>query len=127
MISSSSPALERGLDTMVLVYNPAPHKSSPKVAAGPVVLLYFDPADVTTIFGLSDTHALDLTDAVLLHLAQRNGAGYLATDDQRLSLACSQLGIQALSPLDAVLRQAVGAWEGARRACRACCAACTSG
>jgi predicted nucleic acid-binding protein len=156
MISSSSLPLERGLDTMVLVYSllhghPAltaceqllrahpgwftspwvlfeaksvltkvygedPTLATQKltqVAGGPIVLLDLDPADVPTVFGLADTYALDLTDAVLLHLAYRHGAGYLATDDQRLSLVCSQFAITPLSPLDAVLRQAVGAWEAA--------------
>ena len=156
MISSSSPPLERGLDTMVLVYSllqghPAlmaceqllrahsgwftspwvvfeaksvltkiygedPALATQKlaqVAAGPIVLLDLDPADVPTVLRLADTYALDLTDAVLLHLAQRNGAGYLATDDQRLSQVCARFGMTSLSPLDPTLRQAVGAWEAA--------------
>jgi predicted nucleic acid-binding protein len=159
MTSSSSPPLERGLDTMILVYSllqghPAALPceqflrsqsgwfTSPLVlveakniltkvysvtggtatakllqfAAGPAVLLDLDPATVTAALQLADTHALDLTDAVLLHLAHRHGAGYLATEDQRLAQACLGLGITPVSPLDAALRQQVAAWEASNLA-----------
>jgi predicted nucleic acid-binding protein len=82
-----------------------------QVAAGPVVLLDPDPAEVRTVFGLADTYALDFADAVLLHVAQKNGAGHVATDDQHLTAVCSRFGITGVSPLDAALRQAVAAWE----------------
>ena len=84
-----------------------------QVAGGPVVLLDTDPADIPMVLQLADTYAVDLTDAVLLHLVRTNGAGHLATDDQRLSQICLQFGITPLSPLDAVLRQAVSVWEAA--------------
>src|SRR5712692_4527248 len=136
MISSSSPQVERGLDTMVLVHSflqghPAAQPceqllrsnsgwfTSPLVlveakniltkvysvdanaatakllqfAAGPVILLDLDQASLATAFQLADTHGLDLTDAVLLHLAHQHGAGFLATEDQRLTQVCLQLGI----------------------------------
>jgi predicted nucleic acid-binding protein len=82
-------------------------------AAGPVALLDLDAAGAVATLQLADTHGLDLTDAVLLHLAQRHGAGYLATEDNRLAQACPQLGITPQSPLDAALRQQVAAWEAA--------------
>jgi predicted nucleic acid-binding protein len=156
MTSSSSPPVERGLDTMILVYSllqghpalPACEQllrtqtgwfTSPwvlfeakgvltrvygedpalvtqkltQVAGGPLVLLDLDPADAPAVFRLADTHALDLVDAVLLHLTHQHSATFLATDDQRLSIVCRQFGVTAVSPLDTALRQAVGGWEAA--------------
>jgi predicted nucleic acid-binding protein len=80
-------------------------------ASGPVVLLELDQAAISAAFGFSDTQGLDLTDAVLLYLTRRHGAAHLATDDQRLTQACPAFGITPTSPLDAVLRQQVAAWE----------------
>ncbi len=154
MTSSSSPPLERGLDTMVLVYSLLQgHPATPaceqllrahagwftsplvlfearavltkvygedptlvtqklsQVALGPIALIDLAGTDVITVLQLADTHNLDLTDAVLLLLVHRQGARFLASDDHRLSLVCSQFGITPLSPLDSALRQAVGAWE----------------
>jgi predicted nucleic acid-binding protein len=161
MTFSSSPALtlERGLDTMILVYyllqgHPAAlpceqflraHSgwfTSPLVlieakniltkvynvnasdvstkllqfAAGPIVLLDLDEVAVTSSFQLADASGLDLTDAVLLHLAQRYGATYLATEDQRLAGSCTQFGITPQSPFDAVLRKQVASWEASNLA-----------
>ena len=82
-----------------------------QVANGPVVLLDLDPADTPTVLALADSHSLDFTDAVLLHLARSNGAGNIATDDRPLSQACARFGINAVTPLDAALRTAVAAWE----------------
>ena len=156
MTSSSSPPLERGLDTMLLVYcmlqghpagpvceqflrahagwftsplvlfeakgiltkvyRVAPAEATKKLtpfAAVPVALLDLDPATALSVLQLADTHDIDLTDAVLLHLARQHGAGHLATEDQRLAQACTQLGITPVSPLDATLRQQVAAWEAA--------------
>ena len=159
MTSSSSPPLERGLDTMILVYSllqghPAAlpceqffrsHSgwfSSPLVIAeakyvltkvygvadgaataqlvqfarGPVVLPHVDLATVTSAFQLADSHGLDLTDAVLLHLTARHGTRCIVTEDQRLGQACVQRGITPVSPLDASLRQQTAAWEAAHLA-----------
>jgi predicted nucleic acid-binding protein len=80
-------------------------------AAGPVVLLDLEQVTVASAFQLADTHGLDLTDAVLLHLARQHGAGYLTTEDQALAWACTQFGITPGSPLDAGLRRQVAAWE----------------
>jgi predicted nucleic acid-binding protein len=82
-------------------------------AAGPIALLDLDAAGATATLQLADTHGLDLTDAALLHLAHQHGAGFLATEDNRLAQACTQLGITPQSPLDAALRQQVAAWEAA--------------
>jgi predicted nucleic acid-binding protein len=154
MTSSSSPSLERGLDTMLLVYcvlqgHPAAavceqflrsHSgwfTSPLVLfeaksiltkiygvdAGvatnklaqfsvvPVAVLDLDAVSSSAALLLQDIHGLDLTDAVLLHLTHRNGASYLATEDQQLAKAAQQLGIIPESPLDATLRQQIAAWE----------------
>jgi predicted nucleic acid-binding protein len=156
MTSSSSPPLQRGLDTTILVYSLLPghpaelpceqlvraHSgwfTSPLVlieakhvlakvysvdatsvtaklrqfVAGPVVVLDLDEPTTTTAFQLADTHALDLTDAVLLQLARHHGASHLATDDQRLIQACGSFGITPITPLDPALRQQVAAWEAA--------------
>jgi predicted nucleic acid-binding protein len=85
-------------------------------ATGPVVLVDLDEATIRSAFLLADTYGLDLTDAVLLHLTQRCGASYLATEDQGLAQACTQLGITPESPLDTTLRQQVAAWEAANLA-----------
>ena len=154
MTSSSSPPLERGLDTIILVYyllqgHPASlpceqflrsHSgwfTSPLVlvearnvltkvysvdpgtvttkliqfAAGPVVLLPLDDRTLTEALQLANAQALDLTDAVLLHQCRQVGAGFLATDDQRLAAGCTALGIAPASPLHPGLRQQVVAWE----------------
>lgn len=157
MISSSSgtnPAVERGLDTMLLVYSllrghPAevacehflrihtgwyssasvffeaksiltkvygedPAVATQKlnqVAGGPLVILPIEPADVHAVLSLADSQALDFTDAALLHLAQKHGAPFLATDDQRLAKVSAQFGVTSISPFDAALRQAVANWE----------------
>src|SRR5438067_1179613 len=142
MTSSSSPALERGLDTMLLVYSvlqghPAAvpceqflrahtgwftstlvlaeakniltkvysvntadaTKTLLQYAAGPVALLDLDAAVLRAALQLADTLTLDLTDAVLLHLARHHGAAFLATEDQRLAQACAQFGMTPQSPL----------------------------
>jgi hypothetical protein len=59
----------------------------------------------------ADTQGLGLTDAVLLYHAQQQNATVIATEDQALALACTTFGIKPVSPLDAVLRQQVAAWE----------------
>ena len=153
-MTSSSSSLERGLDTMILVYSllqghPAAATceqflrsqsgwfTSPLVlaearnvltkvyaisagaatakllqfAAAPVVLLDLDQATITASFPLADTHGLDITDAVLLHQARSHGARELVTEDQRLTQACRQLGLTAVSPIDVALRQQVSVWE----------------
>jgi predicted nucleic acid-binding protein len=132
MISSSSPPLARGLDTMLLVYSllrghpaaaPCEHFirtqpswfTSPLVlveaknvltkvysvdsgtatqklmqfVGGPITLLDLDQSVTTAAFHLADVHGLDLTDAVLLCLADQHGVRSLATEDQRLTKACS--------------------------------------
>ena len=70
-------------------------------------------AGTAEIMSWADLHGIDLADAVLLQLAQKTGAGELATDDQRLGKVCLQYGITAVSPMNAPLRQAVASWEAA--------------
>ena len=82
-----------------------------QMVSGPVTLIDLTPADVIAALQVADSLALDHTDVALLLLAQNRGAGFLATDDQRLSAICPQFGVKPLSPLDATLRQAVSAWE----------------
>ena len=99
---------------LIKVYGVEPTLATQKlvqVASGPVTFIDLAPVDVVAAFQLTDTLALDFTDAVLLRLAQNHGARFLATDDQVLSKICPQFGITPLSPLDDTLRQAVSAWE----------------
>lgn len=84
-----------------------------QIVSGPVTLIDFTPADVIATLQLADRLGLDHTDSALLLLAQDHGAQFLATDDQRLTAICPQVGVTPLSPLDAPLRQAVSAWEAA--------------
>ena len=135
MTSSSSQPVERGLDTMLLVYcvlqgHPGAAVSqqflahagwftSPLVlfeakatltkiygvdpgvatqkltqfATVPVVLLELDAAVALSAVQLADAHGLDLTDAVLLHLARRHGAQFMATEDQKFAQVCTQFGV----------------------------------
>lgn len=156
MITSSSSALDFGLDTMFLVYclitgHPAraachnflrsqsgwftsplvlieakailtkvysidPAVASTKLAqfsTVPMTFVDLDAAGVHAAFQLADGHRLNTTDAILLQLAIKNGARNIVTDDQHFAQTCSQFGLVAVSPLDAMLRQAVAAWEAA--------------
>lgn len=156
MTSSSSPTLDYGLDTMLVVYcvldghpaRPACQqflRSHPAwfttplvlfeakailtkvyavdaVAATkklahystiPVAVVDLDAATVLAAFQLADAHGLSTADAVLLKLAISNGAAHIATDDHQLAQACTQFGINAVSPLDTPLRKTVAAWEAA--------------
>jgi predicted nucleic acid-binding protein len=101
------------------VYSVDPGDATRKLtqfAAGPVALLELDPAAAVSVLGLADSLSLDLADAALLFLARQHGAGYLATEDQRLAQACARVGITVQSPLDAALRNQVAAWEAANLA-----------
>jgi hypothetical protein len=51
------------------------------------------------------------TDAVLLHLTQKLGGAFLATEHQRLAWAPTASGITPVSRLDRTLRNQVAAWE----------------
>lgn len=156
MTSSSNPPLERGLDTMLIVYSllqghpaavpcqqflrsytgwftttltvleatavltrvygvpPALSVQSLALfASGPVALLEVNQAAALAALSLADGLGIDLTDAVVVYLAQQHGAAFLATGDQRLSQVCSRLGITPLSPLNFSLRQQMAAWEAA--------------
>jgi predicted nucleic acid-binding protein len=82
----------------------------------PVVMFALDDTVATSALGLADTHRIELTDAVLLDLALRHGAAFLATEDRKLATVCTQLGITPECPLDATLRQQVVAFEAANLA-----------
>ena len=146
MTSSSSPPSERGLDTMILVFSllqghpanlPCEQllRSEPAWFTSPLVLVEAKniltkaySVDTGTATGkllqfavaaalqFADTQGLGLTDAVLLYHAQQQKATVIATEDQGLARACTQLGIKPVSPLNAVLRQQVAAWEAANLA-----------
>lgn len=82
-----------------------------QLANGPIILLDLKPADVPKIIGLADNHALDLADAILLHLVRENAAPYLVTEDAHLASVCTKFGVTPISPIDAALRQAIATWE----------------
>ncbi len=159
MTSSSSPPLERGLDSMILVYSllqghpanlpceqflrsfsgwftsplvlletwtilvkvydvaPAKaHHVVGKIPGGAIALLQLDAATVAAALQLAKGQNLDLNDAVLLQLTHQQGATRLATDDTTLARAATRLGIATDTPIDAVLRQQIAAWENANLA-----------
>ncbi len=82
-------------------------------AAGPIAVIAVDSAMALAAMNMADTCGIDLTDAVLLHASQNNGAVFLATDDNKLAQACRQFAITPESPIDAALRQQMAAWETA--------------
>ena len=82
-----------------------------QLASGSNVIVDLTSSDSIAALHFADAYALDLTDSVLLRLAQNIGANYLATDDQHLSQVCLRLGITPLSPIDAALRQVIATWE----------------
>ncbi len=94
-----------GVDTMLA------SQKLMQVASGSNMIVDLTSGDSVAALHFADAYALDLTDSVLLRLAQSVGANYLATDDQYLSQVCLRLGIAPLSPIDAALRQAIAAWE----------------
>ncbi len=79
----------------------------------PIAVLEFNATDAASAMQLADAHALDLTDAVLLNLTLRQGARFLATEDQKFARVCVQFGITPQSPCSAVLRQQIAVWEAA--------------
>jgi hypothetical protein len=87
-----------------------------QLAAGPIAILSLDVSAVLTAMRTSDTLGIDLTDAVLLHTVQAQGATYMATDDHKLIQACRQVGIIVETPIDADLRQRMARWEAANLA-----------
>jgi predicted nucleic acid-binding protein len=80
-------------------------------AAGPITIVAVDSTIALAAMRAADVLRIDLTDAVLLHTAELQGATTLATEDNKLAQACKQFGIIPESPLDATLRQQMAAWE----------------
>jgi predicted nucleic acid-binding protein len=64
-----------------------------ELVSGPILVEELDSETATTAFDLADSMGLDLTDAVLLHSAQRNGAQWIATEDQKLRQSCGHVGL----------------------------------
>jgi predicted nucleic acid-binding protein len=116
---TSALVLVEAKNILTKVYGVRPADATAKLLqflGGPVIVLDLDEATVSAALTLADAHSLDLADAVRLHLARRQGAAYMATEDQHLARACTQFGITAESPLDAALRQQIAAWEAANLA-----------
>jgi len=86
-------------------------QKSANFAAGPIVVVAVDSAMALAAMSMADTFGIDLTDAVLLHASQVNGAISLATDDNKLAQACRQVGITPETPIDAAVRKQMSAWE----------------
>src|SRR5262245_43574177 len=82
-------------------------------AQGPIIVCDVDLSLASAAFQFSDSHGLDLSDAVLLQLARQYGAQTLTTDDQALAKVSGQYGIVVDSPFDPGLRQQTAAWEAA--------------
>ncbi|GBC94822.1 tRNA(fMet)-specific endonuclease VapC [bacterium HR16] len=154
MTSSSDVRLERGLDTVILVYSlleghPASsaceqflrsrtgwflsslslleatavlhkvygvpvsnvHKKLVEVCMGPISVLSVDEWAVLEAIERSEALRIDLTDAVLLVLAIRNGVPCIATEDEPFARACQTAGLKTEAALDEALRQQVAEWE----------------
>jgi predicted nucleic acid-binding protein len=86
-------------------------QSLTQLAQGPLTVLDLTPTDTLAALTLADLHHLDLTDAMLLQQTIASGAKELATDDQHLAQICISLGLTTSSPITAVLRQQIDAWE----------------
>jgi predicted nucleic acid-binding protein len=98
-----------------------------QVAHGPVVLVDLARTDVITVLQLADTHALDLTDAVLLYLVHRHGARFLTSAFPWSAPSSASRRYRPWTP-PSVRRSALGKPPMCPpRACRACSAASTSG
>ena len=98
---TSALALLEAKSVMTKVYGVDPAlatNSLSSFANGPIAVLDVKAADMPSILSLSDQWSLDLTDAVLLHLAKTHGILELATEDQHLSRICSSHGINASTP-----------------------------
>lgn len=156
MTSSSNLQIERGLDTMLIVYSllsshpastvceqyirnrtgwltttftlfeaktiltkvysVAPALASQKLAkfaASAILLIEVDLNIALDSMHVADKFGIDLTDAALLKLSQLHGAPGLATEDNKLTQACRQIGITPETPIDTTLRQQMVAWEAA--------------
>lgn len=96
------------------VYDVANSQVTQKLAqlsALPIRVLRLDEAAALDAMQCADHLGLDLTDAVLLRLAQSATVSLLATEDQGLTQVCSRIGITTQSPIDSVLRNQIAAWE----------------
>jgi len=82
-------------------------------AAGPINVIAVDLVTVLAAMNTADALNIDLTDALLLHTAQAQGAVWLATDDSKPARACQQVGTTPQTPIDNALRQQRAAWEAA--------------
>jgi predicted nucleic acid-binding protein len=60
---------------------------------------------------MADALQIDLTDAVLLYIAQEHKASCLVTDDVKLAKACEKVGIKPETPVDSAIRQQMASWE----------------
>jgi predicted nucleic acid-binding protein len=83
-------------------------------ADGPVVVVPVDGALARNAMHQADLLNIDLTDALLLEIAVAHGATSVATEDRKFARACNEVGIAAISALDADLRRQVTEWENAR-------------
>ncbi len=156
MTSSFSQKVERGLDTMLIVYSLIDgHPASTvceqfirkqtgwftttftlfeaksiltkvygvdavyasqrvaQLASGPIVVSAVDLTTALAAMSTADTQGIDLTDALLLQTAQKQGVSRLATDDGKLIKECHKFGIMPENPIDNAIRQQITAWETA--------------
>ena len=60
---------------------------------------------------LRQVHGIDFNDAVLLESSRQRGVSVLATDDSRLAIACTALGINVENPVTPAVRAQMANWE----------------
>ena len=60
---------------------------------------------------LRHLHGIDFNDAVLLESARQRGVTVLGTDDSRLAIACTSMGITVENPVTPAVRAQMTSWE----------------
>lgn len=65
----------------------------------------------TAALPLRHSHGIDFNDAVLLETCRQRGATVLATDDTKLALAFTAIGIAVENPVTAAVRAQMTQWE----------------
>jgi predicted nucleic acid-binding protein len=84
-----------------------------QLTSGPIIVRAVDLTTALAAISTADTHGIDLTDALLLQTAQKQGVSRLATDDGKLIKVCHKLGITPENPIDSAIRQQIATWETA--------------
>lgn len=82
------------------------------LARSPISWAGLQAQQVTEVVAIAEKEGLASTDAVLLHLAEKN-RGVLVTQDSRLLRAAQARGVAARNPIHKDLAAQIAAWESA--------------